>query len=622
MIQKSIGVLPRLRQALLGKPIPTAKAHHERLGPLLGLPVFSSDALSSVAYATEAILGILMLYSLAALQHQLVITLSICVLIFIIAASYSQTIHAYPSGGGSYIVARENLGETPGLLAGAALLIDYVLTVAVSISAGVAAIVSAYPSLHSFLVYLSLGAIAVIAWANLRGVRESGTAFALPTYGFILCIITLIVFGLVHSLGGPPVHQVVDAEPGAIGSEAKLAFLFIILRSFAAGCTALTGIEAVSNGIQAFRAPESHNASVTLRWMTALLFIMFLGIGYIVQHVPHITLYSTSNPQYSTIVSQVAAYTFGAKTIPYYVIQYFTAAILVLAANTAFADFPRLASLMAKDGYLPRPLARLGDRLVFHNGILFLAIAAGALVFAFHGELDLLLPLYAVGVFCAFTLSQAGMVHKWFATKSKGWIAKASINAIGAVLSGIVTLVILITKFAEGAWIVTILLIGLFMLFRLIKGRYASISRQLEIVGDWPEVAARHTSLLLVPRVHRGILSALEYARVLDPECRAVHVAIDEKSVPQMRQMWERYGRGVPLLILNSPDRSLVRPILEYVDEMIEIDPERRITVIVPEAVSKRLSHRLLQENVAQQLRSALGKRRNVMVTNSRYFLK
>ncbi|MFI5384978.1 MAG: APC family permease [Fimbriimonadales bacterium] len=622
MAQKNVGVVARVGRALFGKPIPTARAHHERLGPFLGLPVFSSDALSSVAYATEAILGVLVLYSAAALKDQIWITLAICLLIIIIATSYNQTIHAYPTGGGSYIVAKENLGESPGLVAGAALLIDYVLTVSVSIAAGVAAIVSAYPSLHRYLIPLSLLCIGIIAWANLRGVKESGRAFAVPTYGFILCMTALIVFGMFHLVGGPAVQQHVEADQGDIGREAGYWFIFVVLRSFAAGCTALTGIEAVSNGIQAFRPPESHNASVTLRWMTAILTFMFLGIGYLSLHVPTLTLYSTGNPRYMTVIAQIAAHTFGPGSMPFFVIQYFTAAILILAANTAFADFPRLSSLMGRDGYVPRPLARLGDRLVFHNGIVLLALAAGSLILLFKGELDALLPLYAVGVFTAFTLSQAGMVKHWFVARGRGWSHRAVINAVGAVLSGIVAVVILATKFLEGAWIVLILLIGLFTMFKLIKNRYASISKQLEIVGEPPARPARHTSLLMVPRVHRGIVSALEYALLLDPHCRAVHVAINDKALPEVRRMWEKYGEGVPLTILSTPHRSLVQPILDYVDEMLEEDPNQVITVIVPEAVSTKLFQKLLQENVAQQLRTALAQRKNVMVTNARYFLR
>jgi amino acid transporter len=584
--------------------------------------VFSSDALSSVAYATEAILGVLVLYSAGALGQQIWITAGICLLIIIIATSYNQTIYAYPTGGGSYIVAKENLGETPGLLAGAALLIDYVLTVSVSVAAGVAAIVSAYPSLHSYLIPISLACIALIAWANLRGVKESGTAFAIPTYGFILCMTTLILFGVFHLSGGAAVHQQVAADPGEIGKEANYLFLFVVLRSFAAGCTALTGIEAVSNGIQAFKAPESRNASLTLRWMTAILTFMFLGVGYLALHIPTLTLYKTSNPQYMSVVAQVAAHTFGFGSIPFYVIQYFTAAILILAANTAFADFPRLSSLMARDGYLPRPLSRLGDRLVFHNGIVFLAIAAGVLIAVFKGELDALLPLYAVGVFTAFTLSQAGMVKHWNVIRGKGWLNRAVINAIGAALSGIVAVVIMATKFVEGAWIVLILLAVLFILFKVIKKRYESILRQLAIVGDPPARPSRQTSLLLVPRVHRGIISALEYALLLDPNCRAVHIGINKKALPEVRRMWEKFGEGVPLTILPTPHRSLVEPILKLVDEMMEEDPNQVITVIVPEAVSMKFWHRLLQENVSQQLRTALAQRRNVMVTNARYFLE
>ncbi len=622
MVARKTGVFSRIRLALLGKPIPTARAHHERLGPLLGLPVFSSDMLSSVAYATEAILYVLMLFSVAVLRDQIWITIAICLLIVIIATSYNQTIHAYPTGGGSYIVAKDNLGETPGLIAGAALLIDYILTVSVSVAAGVAAIVSAYPTLHSYLIPISVVCIAIIAWANLRGVKESGTAFAIPTYGFIVCMIALIGFGVAHLVGGPAVAQQVQAEPGTIGSENGHLFLFVVLRAFAAGCTAITGIEAVSNGVQAFRAPEAKNASITLRWMAAILTFMFLGVGYLSLHIPTLKLYSTSSKQYMSVVSQIAAHTFGFGSTFFYVVQYFTAAILILAANTAFSDFPRLTSLMARDGYLPRPLARLGDRLVFHNGILLLAIAAGGLIFVFRGELDALLPLYAVGVFTAITLSETGMVRHWLKLKGKGWATKAGVNALGAVLAGIVTIVILGTKFVEGAWIVTVLLAVSFLLFKLIKGRYTAITKQLEIDDEIPARPTRHTSLLLVPRVHKGILAALEYAVLLDPTCRAVHVVINDKSLPETRRLWEKYGEGVPLTILSSPHRSLIEPITNYVDEMLEEDADQVITVIVPEAVSTNFWHKLLQENVAQQMRASLGRRPNVMVTNSRYFLR
>lgn len=617
-----------IRRVLFGAPIATSRAHHERLSPLIGLPVFASDALSSVAYATEAILSILILVSISAMQYQFHITLAVCFLILVVAISYQMTIQAYPTGGGSYIVASDNLGPKPGLIAGAALMIDYVLTVSVSVAAGVAAIVSAYPGLHNSLVPLSLFFIAVVAWANLRGVRESGALFAIPTYGFIVAITLVIVVGVVKAMGSPEIVPHVTALDGAgkdrIGLEANFPFWYIILRSFAAGCTALTGIEAVSDGVQAFKAPEASNAIKTLRWMAVLLLAMFLGLGYLVQHVPNLTLHSTDNPGFKTVVSQVAAWTFGANSPLYFFVQFATFGILILAANTAFADFPRLASFIARDGYLPRPLARQGDRLVFHNGIIILAVAAGILVWFFKGELDSLLPLYAVGVFTAFTLSQFGMVVHWFKKRPAGWQKKAALNILGTAICFTVLLIIAITKFTEGAWLIMILLPIVFMIFLAIKKRYDSMTQQLALSSELeaPKMPRGHTSLLLVPRVHNGILAALAYARLTDPDCQAIHVGIDERRLTEMQQLWEKYGANVPLVVLRSPYRSLIEPVLDYVDELLRENPEQVVTVIVPEAVSTRWYHKLLQENVAQQLKAALGMRPNVVVTNVKYFLK
>lgn len=615
-----------LRHKVFGKPIATAHAHHERLGPLLGLPVFSSDALSSVAYATEAILSILILHSVGALHLQIWLTLAICVLILLISFAYNQTIHAYPKGGGSYIVASENLGTGSGLVAGAALMTDYILTVAVSISAGTAALTSAFPSLHPYLVEISLFFIALVAWANLRGMRESGIAFAVPTYSFIAGMLVLLIVGFVKSAsaGGGSVTVVAhDVHTNIIGAELALPMWYIILRAFAAGCTALTGIEAVSDGVQAFRPPESKNAARTLQMMAAILTVVFLGLGYISQHLPHLELHSTRSEDYRTLVSQVASWAFGHGSFGFYYIQFATAAILILAANTAFADFPRLSSFLARDGFLPRPMARLGDRLVFHNGIVVLALVAGGLVTYFHGELDQLLPLYAVGVFTAFTLSQAGMFQHWRNLKGRGWHYKATINGIGTLLCFAVLAIILRTKFAEGAWIVVVILPILVTSFILVKRRYNAIAGQLAVVPEKiPPKPHHHTSLLLVPRVHMGIISALEYALLLDPHCRAVHVAINDHALPEVRRAWEKYGEGVPLTILSTPHRSLVQPVLDYIDEMLEEDPNQVITVIVSEAVSRKLWHKVLQENVAHQLRTALAQRKNVMVTNVRHFLE
>ncbi len=614
-------VLHILRRALLGAPIPSSRAHHERLSPFLGLPVFSSDSLSSVAYATEAILGVLILKSAGFLSEQIWISVAIVLLIVIIAFSYQQTIHAYPSGGGSYIVASENLGETAGLFAAAALLIDYVLTVSVSVAAGVLAITALYPVLLRFLVPISLFCICVVAFANLRGVRESGAIFAFPTYGFVASIFVMIGFGAYRAFTAHTPPQVLDATPWA-GKEMHFAPMFIVLRSFAAGCTALTGIEAVSNGVQAFKAPEAINAAKVLKWMAFLLSVLFLGISLLAMKIPHLSLLPNDDPKYTTVSYQVAVYAFGGSgSWMVYVVQLFTALILILAANTAFADFPRLTSLIARDGYLPRYLARQGDKLVFHNGILVLAAAAGALVVIFKGELDLLLPLYAIGVFAAFTLSQIGMVVHWHKGRGVGWQRSIVINGVGAALCAIVLVIIAYTKFADGAWVVLVLLPIIYGIFKLIKSRYKSMARQLEI-GATPMVAVtQHMVLLLVPRVHQGILSALEYARQLRGECQAVHVTINERTLPDLQRQWKQISKDVDLVVLPSPFRSLIDPVLDYVDRLKAANPGVIITVVVAEAVSTKGYQRWLTESVAQQLKSMLARRPNVGVAHVRYFL-
>jgi len=597
----------------------------------LGLPVFSSDALSSVAYATEAILLILIYLSTEALNLQIGISMAIVALIVFVSISYRQTIHAYPSGGGSYIVASENLGAKAGLVAAAALLIDYILTVSVSVAAGIAAILSAFPHIRHVIpnatVTLSLICIAIVAFANLRGLRESGKLFAFPTYGFVVAMAAVILAGAwaLHQTPVIPLH--VDTD--ILGKEAHAAKWFIILRAFAAGCTALTGIEAVSNGVQAFKAPESKNAAKTLVMMSCLLTFLFLGLGYIALQLPHhynhFSIYESDSPHYMTLTAQVAAFAFGSGSAGFYIVQVFVALILILAANTAFADFPRLASLIARDGYLPRYLARLGDKLVFHNGIVVLAIAAGALVLVFHGQLDMLLPLYAVGVFTAFSLSQVGMVMHWRRERHPGWRHSATINGIGATLCIAVTLIIAFTKFTEGAWIVIVLIPMICMVFVLINRRYAAITQQLalgETPPAGPAALRKHIAILLVPRVHRGILSALDYARQLKGECHAVHVPINEKNLYQVQREWAVYAPDVPMVVLPSPYRSLIEPMSHYVDQLLDADPNVLITVIVPEAVSTKWYQRLLAENVAQQLKVAMASRPGVVVANPRYFLQ
>ena len=619
----------RVRRKLLGAPIPTSEAHHERLSPILGLPVFSSDALSSVAYATEAILLVLAYLGTAALHLQIWISLAIVALIVFVSVSYRQTINAYPSGGGSYIVASENLGTLPGLVAAAALLIDYILTVSVSVAAGIAAILSAFPHIRHYVpdatVTLSILCIAVIAYANLRGLRESGSLFAIPTYGFVVAMFAVILAGFWAIAHTPVIPFHVESD--VVGKEATVLPWFIVLRAFAAGCTALTGIEAVSNGVQAFKPPESKNAGKTLVMMSSLLTFLFLGLGYVALHLPEhyarFNVYEGDSPRYLTLTAQVAAFAFGKGSVGFYGVQIFVALILVLAANTAFADFPRLASLISRDGYLPRYLSRLGDKLVFHNGIVVLAAAAALLIVAFRGQLDALLPLYAVGVFTAFTLSQIGMVRHWQKERGAGWRKSALVNGVGALLCGVVTLIIGVTKFKEGAWIVILLIPLIVMAFFAIHRRYEVVGRQLAIDnGDPIPHYTGQIAVMLVPRVHRGILIALEYARQMKGECQAVHITINDRALFEVQRAWEAHAPDVPLHVIASPYRSLIDPMRDYVDGLRARHPDTLITVIVAEAVSKNWVHRFLGENVAAQMKDAMASRPGVVVANPRYFLQ
>lgn len=615
-------IFSRLRRFVLGKPIATAREHQERLSLTLGLPILASDALSSSAYATEAIVTILVLGGTQILGLQPAITIAICLLYLVVVISYQQTVRAYPSGGGSYIVASDNLGEKPAVIAASALLIDYVLTVAVSVAAGVSALISAFPPLHSWMIPLNIWFIAFIAWMNLRGVRESGKLFAFPTYGFVLGMLAMIVFGVAKVLGTELPDQQVVADTGVIGSEFAVPAAFLLMRAFSAGCVALTGVEAISNGVPAFRAPESHNAVLSLRWLAVLMILMFIGTGFLIQYLPQLSLYGAANPEHRTVVSQIAAFIFGQSSFGFYFIQVSTAAILILAANTAFADFPRLGSILARDGYLPRPMARLGDKLVFQNGIIVLAILAIGLVWYFGGELDLLLPLYAVGVFTAFTLSQSGMVKRWRRLREPGWLLKVFVNGFGALCTGVVALVILTTKFAEGAWLVLVLMALASLVLLAINRRYKAMTAQLAPPAKSSPTPVAQTVIILVPRVHNGILAALDYAVSLSKDVRALHMSLDSRSAEQVKNDWNAHAPGIPLIIVDSPFRSLIEPTLEYIDQMVDEDPTTIVTVIVAEAVSTRWYQRLLQENVAQQLKKALGSRRNVVVSNVRYFLE
>jgi amino acid transporter len=598
-----------LRRLLFGDALPTAYEVYHRLTKVQALAVFSSDALSSVAYATEEILLVLVLAGSSALGLSMPIALVIAVLLVVVGTSYYQTIHGYPAGGGAYIVAHDNLGAWPGLVAAAALLIDYVLTVAVSVTAGVAAVTSAFPVLLPFRVLLCLLAIALIAWANLRGVRESGRLFSIPTYGFVCIFLTLIVVGLARAITGdlaPVPSQALESTAGA--GAALMAFL--ILRAFSSGCTALTGIEAISNGIPAFHKPEAENAGKTLLAMVGLLLTMFLGITVLAH------LSGVAPSERETVVSQVGRLVFGSGPL-YLALQAATALILVLAANTSFADFPRLSAILARDKYVPRQLANLGDRLVFNNGIVALALLASALVVIFGGQTHRLIPLYAVGVFLAFTLSQAGMVLHWEKEVGSSWRWKAAVNGVGAVATGVVLVVILGSKLLHGAWIVTLLIPALVWFFHTVRRHYESVADQLSLDGLTPErwtgLASRRRHKVVVPvsGMHRGTLAALRFARSLSKDVTAVVVDVEPDVTSRVRKKWPSWGHDVPVVILKSPYRSTLGPLLEYLDEVDQREPERGLGVVVlPEFVTATWWQNLLHNQTAQLIKKALVYRR------------
>lgn len=615
----------KAKRVLVGRPIATKHAHHERLPKRIALPVFASDALSSTAYATEEIMRVFMVASLAYLHFTFEVALIISFLIFLVSFSYYQTIHAYPKGGGSYIVSRDNLGKGYGKLAGAALMTDYILTVSVSVSAGILAIISIFPQTQGYIVQMGIAAIALLTLANLRGAKESGAVFALPTYSFILLMGAMIVWGI-FALPNPPKPPELVAASQAVEPNfwTTAAFLAVAFKAFSSGCAALTGIEAISDGAGAFKEPTARNASATLMIMASLLAILFVGLSYLGNKFHVIPVKDIHGGDYQTVVAQICQSIFDRSTafgqFYYVALLAATTLILILAANTAYADFPRLCSFIARDGYLPRQLANLGDRLVFQNGILVLSVCAILLLVKFGGDTHKLIPLYAVGVFLSFTLSQAGMFARARKLKLGGW--KPWVSLFGAVITCILSIVLLTSKWFEGAWVVPFALGGMMLLFWAIRKHYDYLARELEVTPEDRVPEAKMTVLLLVPRLHRGILQAISYAQSLSNDVRALHVTIDPNSVARVKEDWVKFGEDIPLVILESPYRSLVEPVTDYVDQALQESPGQFVTVIVPEAVPKRWFHRFLHNNLAISLKLALGSRRNVVVTNVRYFLK
>ena len=624
-----------VRRFLVGSPIASAAAAHERLTKLKALAVFSSDALSSVAYATQEILLVLLFAGTATLSYLLPVSLAIVALLFIVTFSYRQTIRAYPNGGGSYIVAKDNLGELPGLVAGASLMIDYVLTVAVSISAGVAALTSAFHGLEPLTVELAVVAVIIMVLGNLRGVRESGSIFAAPTYLFLLAILTMIAVGFARALTGGESLLAAQSEPTLPPATAGLG-LFLLLRAFSSGSTALTGVEAISNGVPAFKAPEWKNASTTLLWMAGFLAVMFLGISVLAHHYGIVFFDETAvsaaeaagkevpRRYQETVLSQIAQTVFGGKNAFYLVVQLSTMLILVLAANTSFADFPRLASLLAKDRYLPHAFTFRGDRLAFSNGILVLGGLAALLLLGFGARTERLIPLYAVGVFLSFTLSQAGMVVHWRRLRGPGWRRSIAINGVGACTTGVVTLIVISTKFIHGAWLSIVLTVILIALFRVIIRHYRQVEEQMRL----PDLSAPlqvsttpQTVIVPVTDLDRSTVEALSYARSISPHVTAVHITDDLDTVEHLRERWETWAGGLPLAIIESPFRSFNGPLLRYLDELQRRDPGARITVVLPEYVPRHLWENLLHNQTALRLKAVLLFRPNTVVIDVPYHL-
>lgn len=634
-----------LKHILFGKPIHREHAHHERLSVPFGLAVFASDALSSVAYATEEVLLVLILAgSILAYNILPWIAVALAVLLVIIAFSYYQTINSYPESGGTYIVSSDNLGPGAGQVAAAAILIDYVLTVAVSVSSGVQAVVSLAPHIQPYATGIAVAAVGVLCIMNLRGAKESGVIFAIPTYGFVFLILCLVAVSIKDVIAGVPPTP--PKLPPWDGNPHHEFGLFLIARAFAASCTALTGTEALADGVKAFKAPEQRNASRALMLMVGLLVLMFLGISVAAWHNGIVPAESTST-DYRTVVAQIAFLKFGNSPMTF-AIMGMTAGILFLAANTAFADFPRLCSFVARDGYLPRQLMSVGDRMVFQNGILVLTAAAMFLIVIFKADTHSLIPLYALGVFIAFTLSQAGMFQffrkrRWL-IRTRGKLAagdadgshapqdrnrairktyiQGSISGFGTIVTFIVGCILFYTKLEEKIWIVVIAMAILVTIFQLINRYYKRLARQLTVDETDKIADVTSTTLLLVPRLHKGVIQAIEYARASSPDCRALHVSINEKSAAKIKQDWVDFNIEMPLIILDSPYRSISEPIIDYVDQLLAMDSKRMVTVIVPEAVASHWWQGLLHNNAAIPLKLLLGRRRNVVITNIRYYLE
>jgi len=619
---------------LIGRPLQTADAPHQTIGKAVGLAVFASDALSSTAYATQEILVILAAAGTLAFGYVFPISIVIIALLTIVVISYEQIIHAYPDGGGAYVVAYDNLGHFPALIAAAALLTDYILTVSVSVSSGVAQIVSAYPDLFPYRVLICVVCVGLITVVNLRGVRESGAAFAIPSYFFIVIMFITIGMGLFRTFNGSLGTVIDPPELEHFGEAVSSVTAFILLHAFSSGTAALTGVEAISNGTTAFKEPRSRNAGITLIWMAFILGLLFMGISFLtraIQAVPSET---------ETVISQLARTVFDSPGFFYLLVIVGTTVILILAANTAFAGFPRLSAMLASDGFMPRQLTYRGSRLVYSYGIIFLGAVASILIIVFQASVSRLIPLYAIGVFLSFTLAQSGMARRWWRSSKlkdqtttesenrhalkydKRWMLKMFSNGFGALCTFIVMCVFAVTKFKDGAWIVLILTPVLIFIFLWIKKHYSGLanSLSLENYGEPPPYDIRHRVLVPISNVHQGALAALRYARMLSDDVTAVHISMEPDDTEKVRKKWETWGRGTRLVIVDSPYRLFLEPLLNYIEEILSSrQPNETITIVVPHFVPTKRIHDVLHMQTAEMLRRELLSTPGVVITEVPY---
>ena len=609
-----------LKRILVGRPLSTDVAQGERIGRLPGLAVFSSDALSSVAYAVEEILIVLAPVGAVALAFSVPVAAAIVVVLFLVVMSYRQVIPVYPHGGGSYSVAKENLGTMPGLVAAASLLVDYTLTVAVSVAAGIAAVTSAIPVLYEHRVALAVLCVALVALANLRGVRESAAVLSIPTYGFILSLLGLLAVGAFRWATGTLPHATYPESvyAAATGAAAPALTLFLVLRAFSSGCTAMTGVEAIANGVTSFKEPAAKNAVDTLTMLAVILSVLFVGTTVLAHALGVVPVAG------QTIISQIGRLVVGGGPF-YFAVQLFTAMVLLLAANTCFAAFPSLSSILAEDRFMPRQLAHRGDRLVYSNGILILSFLACALIVIFRGDTHALIPLYAIGVFLSFTLSQLGMVRRALRLRGARWVRTLLISGTGVLATALVVGIFTATKFLQGAWMVVVVIPLLILFFLMLKDHYAQFGKALAM-EEWSAVAPRrHTAIVPVSGIHRGVANALTYALSVSKDVRAVYITEHPQDGERMEEQWALWDNGVPLVVLESPYRSVVGPLMRYidqVDEEFQNDVGALVTVVLPEIVPSKWWHHLLHNNTALLVKGALLFRRGKIVVSVPYHLE